>query len=125
MMALGMLVAGGIPDPGRMRMAGGIVFGLAVVILLVSQLYIVSGIGVLKRWSWGRLMTLGLAVLSGVAGILMIIGYLTQPGFASPHEIPGGRLGSLFIALTTLLLFIHCIMSFVVLLSSRNAAEFE
>jgi hypothetical protein len=133
------LVAGAGAAGGRggfmplMGMAAGILIVVALLILVFGALYLAGGIGVIQRRNWGRIMTLVMAAFSGLGGILMIvsiIGNLMQPTVQLPpgmqQNIQSSRImGVLIGALAMLVLFTHCIMSYVVLLSSDNASEFE
>lgn len=127
---------GGPPGfPGLMGMAAGILIVVALLILIFGALYLAGGIGVVQRRNWGRIMTLVMAGFSGLFGILTIIGVISNllqptpppqfgPGFQQGFQ--SGRIMSVLIGVVMMIvLFTHCIMSYVVLLNSRNASEFE
>jgi len=131
--------AGGGGPPGfggMMQMAAGILIVIALLILIFGALYLAGGIGVVQRRNWGRIMTLVMAAFSGLGGILMIINIIVQlaqpapppqfgpPGFQQGFQ-SGRIIGILVGAVFMIILFTHCIMSYVVLLNSRNASEFE
>jgi hypothetical protein len=65
------------PGHGIGRLTG---FAICMVLalLILSLLYLISGIGVLRRRHWGRLMTMVLVGISLVAGTFITIGYLKQ-----------------------------------------------
>ncbi len=126
-MVSGLAFAGGagVGAPGNMfpfQMAAGVLIVIALLFIIFGVLYLVGGIGVLQRRNWGRIMTIVMAAFSALFGILYLIGIvgtLAQPG---PPE--GKVIGVLIGLVLAGVFFTHCIMSFVVLLSSNNTAEF-
>lgn len=103
--------------------AGGILIAFAVLILVFGVVYLVGGIGVLQRRNWGRIMTLIAAGFSGLFGVLQIGGGVINLLGPAPMESKiGAFLVNLLVAFVCLA---HCIMSFMVLLNSKNAREFE
>ncbi len=109
--------------PDIFQAAAGVMIVISILVLVLGVLYLVGGIGVLQRRNWGRIMTLimaGFSALLGIFCILVMISMLVQPG---PPE--GKVIGALMVIVGVIVYFTHCIMSFVVLLSSQNAREFE
>lgn len=112
---------------------------VAILILIFGALYLVGGIGVIQRRNWGKIMTLVMAGFSGLGGILCIIAVINilfmgpavvggPPGFQAnvQQNVQQAKvMGVVIYTLAMIVLFTHCIMSYVVLLNSRNAAEFE
>jgi hypothetical protein len=105
------------------QMAAGILVVMAIIVLILGALYLVGGIGVLQRRNWGRIMTLVMAGFSGLFGVLQIVGGIVNLAQQGPAE--GKVIALLVNLLIAALFFTHCVMSFVVLLSAQNAAEFE
>jgi hypothetical protein len=98
--------------------------GVAAVDFIRSLGLIVGGVGVLRRSSWGRLLTLAMASL----GIIMfMIGCGASFAFgaidpADPSSIAGGVFGIVCSAIVNLG-FAGCV--FPILLSGKNVAEFR
>jgi hypothetical protein len=131
----------GMRGPGMFpaQMAAGILIFIAIGILVLGALYLAGGIGCLQRRQWGRIMTLIMAGFSGLLGVLQIINVIVTiaqtsraapivmggpPGFQEGFQA-GQVVGIIIGILLVLVLFTHCIMSFVVLLNAANAAEFD
>jgi hypothetical protein len=83
-----------------------------------------------QRANWGRIMTLVMAGFSGIFAVLMLI--VIVMNLMSPAAAPGipgaqaANIIGIFISVVLmLLLFTHCVMSFVVLLSGEASAEFD
>jgi hypothetical protein len=69
------------PDaPGARDAAGAFgmlaAFGavMGIIIILVAGLWILAGVGLLKRRQWGRIITLVLAVITGILAVLSLFG---------------------------------------------------
>ena len=118
---------GGGPQFGQnmlpFQAAAGILIVLSLLVLVLGTLDLVGGIGVLQRRTWGRIMSLVMGGFSLVLGILFLIAAVAV--LASPVP-PGSKVGGFLVYLVAVAAyFTHGIMSFVVLLSGRNAREFE
>ena len=110
-------------NPFPFQAAAGVAIVVAVVILILGVFYLVGGIGVLQRRTWGRIMTLVMAGFSGLLGVLCLIAIVALIAQPAPGEAKA--IGILVYFVGVALYFTHCIMSFVVLLSSQNAMEFD
>jgi hypothetical protein len=126
-MVAGLAFAGGAAGgpAGNMfpfQVAAGVFVVFAILFIIFGVLYLVGGIGVLQRRNWGRIMSLvmaGFSALFGIIYLIGIVGTLAQPG-PPDSKVLGILIGLLLAGM----FFTHCVMSFVVLLSSQNAAEF-
>jgi hypothetical protein len=103
--------------------AAGIMVVLSILVLVIGTLDLIGGIGVLQRRNWGRIMTLVMAGFSGLIGLFFLV--VVVIGLAAPGPAENKVVVVLVYLLGAAILFVHCIMSFVVLLSSQNAREFE
>ena len=86
------------------QVGGGLIVVLGIAYLLFGVLLLVAGFGVLKRQSWGRILTL---VLGGVAAALAILGITSGEWVGTIANIG------------------YAILVFIVLLNKQNAAEFR
>jgi hypothetical protein len=89
--------------------AGAAVF-VGVVTLLIAGLWILTGVGVLQRKGWARIVTL-------VLGALMLLGGLCS--------IPGLTVAPLNALLQIVILLGYGIFVYVILLNKQYAAEFR
>lgn len=128
---IGGVAAGAGPGAGRFggrnvlpfQAAAGILIAIAVLIFIFGVVYLIGGIGVLQRRNWGRIMTLVSAGFSGLFGVLQLVGGVINLIGPAPME---GKIVAFFINLLVAFIFLaHCVMSFMVLLNSRNAREFD
>jgi hypothetical protein len=118
--------AGGFAVPGF----GGAVAAMVIATLLLllwGTLALISGIGVLNRRQWARIMVLVLSGIGAAAGLLFLVGAFGALGAgvdAAGNRGPGfmGFLINLFLAA---ILIGYCVWSYVVLLNGRNGAEFS
>jgi hypothetical protein len=133
---IGLVAGGAAGAPGAPAgfgplagMVGGVLIIIALIILIFGALYLAGGIGCVQRHNWGRIMTLVMAGFSGVLAVLSLIGIvlnLLQPAAGGPPGFQEGRILGIFLSVVLmLLLFTHCVMGFVVLLSGQASAEFE
>lgn len=118
--------AGGFAMPGF----GGTVAVVVVATLLIllwGTLALVSGVGVLNRRQWARIMVLILSGIGAAAGLLFLVGAIGILG-AGPN-VPGDHgallMGVFVYLLLAAVLIGYCVWSYVVLLNSRNGAEFN
>jgi hypothetical protein len=72
--------AGAADDPaaqeaagGLMALGGGMAAIAAICIALIGLVYLLAGIGVMKRAQWGRILTLILGALAFIGAILNIV----------------------------------------------------
>lgn len=114
---------GGLGLPG---IGGGKVFTILFVVFVLGwgTGAIVSGVGLINRSAWSRLLSLILGVLAGAVGLLYLVAaimILTVQG-ASENE----KLAAFLLSFGGAVLFLgHCIWSYAVLLQPRYAGEFH
>ncbi len=128
-MLLGLLFIGEAPGGGGLvggHLAVAILVSLVLVVLLWGALAITSGIGVLNRHNWGRVMTLILSGIAAAVGVFCLIGAVGVlavggNGQGAPDDV---FLSMIYVFLAALLIS-YCIMAYVVLLNSRNRLEFH
>jgi hypothetical protein len=87
---------------GTLGTAAGILIGGCS--LIFGVLYILGGVGVLNRRSWGRILTIVMGIISAIFGVLSLFG-----GGIPNLVIYGG----------------YAIFVLIVLFNSKNAAEFR
>jgi hypothetical protein len=94
--------------------AGGImaavIGALSVCLMLIGAPMILAGFGVVLRKGWGRILALVLGLIFGLLGVLGSL---------------GGTSNGVINLLSSLLLVVYGVVSWVVLLSSSGAAEFR
>jgi hypothetical protein len=113
------------PKPNPARGVFGLVGGLAIVMGVMILLYavglITSGIGVLHRRNWARILTLVLAGFTAVGALWHLVNLIQLIGINVP-----GTAGVIMSQLLVLLLEIgYVVMAFTILLNSRYAEEFR
>jgi len=99
-------------DPEAATAAGlvsALIIGYGVTVLLVGALMIVCGVGIIKRASWARVLTL---ILGGIAGVLAVFSLVSLCRGNVPSIVP------------VLLDSGYCALVFIVLLNRRYAEEF-
>lgn len=114
---------GGIGIP---ELAGGhlvVVVALILMVVLWGILAVTSGIGVLNRKQWARILLLILSALGAAVGMLIILGAVNElnAGANNPETMMGVFI---WFALAAALIG-FAIWAYVVLLSSRNSSEFR
>jgi hypothetical protein len=115
----------GIDIPG---LAGGLValFVLGVLAFVWGLAAIVTGIGIVSRGRWARILAMilgGMAAGGGLFFLFAAVAALTSPDNGGPM---GDRLvGFAVCVLIGLILIGDCVWSFVILLNGRYAAEFH
>ncbi len=129
LVAMGDNRRGGILPPGADAL-------LAVVILLFAALILwsvgilISGVGLIQRRQWGRILTLVLAVIGALAGIYFVISCVISLRQGPPQQFAGDArggyvLGVVIMLLVGLMMIVHCILSYSLLLTSRVSEEFQ
>jgi hypothetical protein len=97
-----------------------------MLLLLWGTLALISGIGVLNRRQWARIMVLVLSGIGAAAGLLFLVGAF---GALSAVDAVGNRgagfMGFMINLLIAAILIGYCVWSYVVLLNGRNGAEFS
>jgi hypothetical protein len=98
----------GVNPGGIFQAMAGVIIFLALIGLVIAALRIWAGVGVLNRRPWARTMTIVLASISIVFVILGLLSILNIQG-----------------ALFFVIYLAYVLTSFIILLNSRNAAEFR
>lgn len=131
-MLIGVLFIGGEGGRGGAFAIPG--FGGAMAIMVIVTLIILAwgamaisaGVGILNRRNWARITMLVVGALGAVAGLIFLLGAI---GSLSGPDIPGAggarMMGFLINFLIAAILIGYCVWAYVVLLNSRNAAEFS
>jgi hypothetical protein len=115
---------GGPPKAARgiFGLAGAVALILGLIVLLMGVAYIISGIGILNRRNWARVLTLVLAGFTAVGALWNLIQLIQLVGGA---DVPG-RAGQIMGQLVSVCLQIgYVVMAFTILLNSRYAEEFN
>lgn len=126
-------VGGAIAAPGFITWPVDAILISALVASAWGFTLVVSGVGVLRRREWARIMVLVLSVLGAEAGLYFLWSIRHFDAFGGAAfgihvgpDNPGARSQIFMINLVVPLALIgHCIWSFVVLLHRRNEAEFS
>lgn len=66
--------------PGMGAIAGGAVAVIGVVLILFAVLYAVTGYGLWALQNWGRIITMVLAALGAIFGLLGLVGAVSHMG---------------------------------------------
>jgi hypothetical protein len=100
---------------------------MTLVVLLWGALMISSGVGVLNRRSWARVMVLVLTGIGAAFGLLCLIAAFGALSVGANVQGAGGAgfMGFLIYFLIAAILIGYCVLSYIVLLNSRNASEFR
>jgi hypothetical protein len=104
-----------------------VVMVVTILILLWGALAMVAGIGVINRKQWGRILNLIVTGIGAAAGLLSLVGAivaLSAAADAGPGRGPV-MMGSMLNFLVAFVLIGYCIQSYIVLLGSRGASEFN
>jgi hypothetical protein len=91
---------------------------IGILALIVAFLLIMAGVGVIKRRQWGRILTLVMAALIGVLALIQGWGFVQSLALGAFAPV---MWNFLFFALFAG----YTIVSYMVLLNSRNAEEFS
>lgn len=112
----------GMPDIGGGAMA--VVVALILLVVLWGILAITSGIGVLNRKQWARILILILSGIGAATGLLIIVGAISAINGGANNN-PETIMGIFIYFAVATVLIAYCIWAYVVLLSSRNSSEFR
>jgi hypothetical protein len=112
------------PNPARglFGLAGVVALIVAVIVLLFGVGYVISGIGLLNRKGWARMLTL---VLAGFTALGALINLIQLIQLVVGGDFPG-KPGQIMVQLLFVCLEIgYVVMAFAILLNNRYAAEFR
>ena len=131
-MLLVTIIMGNEGNRGAFAMPGfggavAVVLVFTLLILLWGTLTLVSGIGVLNRRQWARVMVLVLSGIGAAVGLLYL--FLAFGSLSAGVDAAGNRganvMGFLFFLLLAAILIGYCVWSYVVLLNARYGSEFR
>lgn len=112
---------------GQAANMGGIMVALTLVvtalILLLGAVFIVTGVGVIRRKPWARIVSFVFAGLFTVAGMFILVTIVLL--LATPGPAEGWLVGLLLNLLAAGLCVGYAVFVFMALLNLDNAREFE
>lgn len=120
---------GNIFPPDMFDSAAGVLLGWALLHLVLGVGLLIGGIVTLQRRNWGRVLTLMVAAVVALTGIVQF-GFFLMIGIGDFGGLfgadPEARVGqSIMGCLGALLYFAYAIFVYIILLSSHNKAEFD
>ncbi len=119
---------GNVLPPALFEVTGGVLLGWAILHLALGVLNLIGGILVLQRSRFGRLLTLGLAMLNGILGVgqLVLCVLLGMNEIALFDADPDAALVKAAIWGVIALLYVgQAVFVCIVLFNSHNKEEFE